>query len=46
MASSEIKGENSLCNYIPGTLISIGEKIQKFWKLQSYGTLPSPNEKA
>ena len=40
MASNKIKGENGLCNYIPGSLINIGEKIQNFWKLESYGTLP------
>ena len=40
MASNKIKGENCLCNYIPGSLINIGERIQNFWKLESYGTLP------
>ena len=52
MEGSKSEGQKSLCNYISNSLTNIDEKIQNFWKLESYGTLPKmspellpPNEK-
>ena len=52
MGDSKSKGKKSLCSYISNSLTKIDEKIQCFWNIESYGTLPKmlpellpPNEK-
>ena len=52
MGDSKSKGKKSLCNYISNSLTKIDEKIQYFWNIESYMTLPKmlpellpPNEK-
>ena len=52
MGGSKSEGEKVSCNVISNSLTNIDEKIQNFWKLDSYETLPKilpellpPNEK-
>ena len=52
IGGSKSEGQKGSCNFISNTLTKIDEKIQNFWKLNSYGTLPKmspellpPNEK-
>ena len=40
MGGKKSVGEKGLCNFISNSLTNIDEKIQNFWKLNSYGTLP------
>ena len=52
MRSSKSEEQKGSCYFISNSLINIDERIQNFWKLDSYGTLPKmspellpPNEK-
>ena len=40
MGGSKSEGEKVSCNFISNSLTNIDERIQNFWKLDSYGTLP------
>ena len=52
MGGSKSKGQKGSCNFVSNSLTNIDERIQNFWKLDSYGILPKmspelvpPNEK-
>ena len=52
MGGSKSEGQKGSCNFVSNSLTNIDERIQNFWKLDSYGTLPKmspellpPNEK-
>ena len=40
MGGNKSVKQNGSCNFISNSLTNIDEKIQTFWKLESYGTLP------
>ena len=40
MGGSKSKGQKGSCNFRSNNLTNIDKKIQNFWELESYGTLP------